>query len=120
MIVYLDANIVMYLVEARPHFGPRAAVRIAQSRLNGDTLAVSDLTRMECRVSPLSMGNSVVLADFNTFFQAPDLAVVGMTAAVCDRAAVIHAAHRFKPLDALHLAAAGYTAATGSSPTTRA
>jgi predicted nucleic acid-binding protein len=34
------------------------------------------------------------------------LKVVAITAAVCDRAAVIRAAFGFRPMDALHLAAA--------------
>jgi hypothetical protein len=46
MIVYLDTNIVIYAVEQNPVFGPKAQTRLATARLAGDTLMISDLTRM--------------------------------------------------------------------------
>ncbi|MGA7497455.1 MAG: PIN domain-containing protein, partial [Isosphaeraceae bacterium] len=41
-----------------------------------------------------------------TFFSSPDLNVLPVSPAVCDRAARIRAEYGFKPLDSLHLAAA--------------
>jgi hypothetical protein len=52
VIVCLDSNVVIYLVENDPAWGPKAANRVAALRANGDELAVSDLTRLECRVKP--------------------------------------------------------------------
>ena len=46
------------------------------------------------------------LADYVAFFNDPALRVFSLTAAVCERAAHIRAIDKFKPLDALHLAAA--------------
>lgn len=45
-------------------------------------------------------------ARFITFFASPDVQVLALTAAACDRAARIRAVHNFKPLDSLHLATA--------------
>jgi predicted nucleic acid-binding protein len=59
---------------------------------------------MECLVGPLMSGDSAIEADFHTFFAVTN--VVPITASVCDRAARIRAAHRFKPMDAIQLAAA--------------
>jgi uncharacterized protein len=67
---------------------------------------VSDLTRMECLVGPLRSGDGALQNDFRSFFAAAGVQVVPLTGAVCDRAALIRATTRFKPLDALHLAAA--------------
>jgi predicted nucleic acid-binding protein len=106
VIVFLDTNIVIYYVDRPLVWGPRAAVRLAALKAAGDQAAISDLVRMECRVGPLKSGNAVQLANFTTFFTSPDVQVYHATAAVCDRASVIRAAHGFKPLDALHLAAA--------------
>ncbi len=61
---------------------------------------------MECLVGPLKKGDAKLLNDFRTFFNSPDVRVLAITAAVADRAAMIRATHGFKPLDALHLAAA--------------
>jgi len=104
MIVYRDTNIVIYAVEQNPVFGSKARSRLATARVAGDTLMISDLTRMECLVDPLKSGDSTVEADFHTFFGVMN--VVAITAAVCDRAAHVRASYNFKPMDALQLAAA--------------
>ncbi len=61
---------------------------------------------MECRVRPLRLNDAVTLAAFDGYFASEDVEVVPITPAVCDRAAVIRARHGFRPMDALHLAAA--------------
>jgi len=61
---------------------------------------------MECLVGPLKSNNTAVQASFHAFFARFDVRVVAITAAVCDRAARIRAAHGFKPMDSLQLAAA--------------
>jgi predicted nucleic acid-binding protein len=106
MIVFLDANPVIYFVEQPPVWGTVAIARIAALRAAGDRLAVSDLVRMECQVGPLKAGDAVRLNDFLAFFASRDVNVLPVTAAVCDRAARIRATHNLKPLDSLHLAAA--------------
>lgn len=106
MIHFLDSNIVIYMVEGNPTFAPRAVLRLAAAQLAGDSFMISDLTRMECLVGPLKNNNAAVKASFQAFFTRSDVRVVSITAAVCDRAAHIRAAHNFKPLDALQLAAA--------------
>jgi uncharacterized protein len=80
--------------------------RLTGLRANGDTLMASDLTRMECLVGPLKSGDTVGEGDFRAFLAAAGMQVVAVTAAVCDRAAILRAANNFKPMDSLHLAAA--------------
>ncbi|HEX5271378.1 MAG TPA: type II toxin-antitoxin system VapC family toxin [Gemmataceae bacterium] len=104
--VFLDTAPVIYFVEAHPDWGPKAAARLTALQAAGEVLAVSDLVRMECLVKPLKAGDTALVADFGTFFTSPGVSVLPVTAAVCDRAALIRAAHNFKPLDSLHLAAA--------------
>ena len=104
--VYLDANFVIYFIENNPVWGPKVSARLAELLANGHRLAVSDLTRLECQVGPLISGNSGLSSRFTTFFRSPDVRVLPLTAAVCDRAAVLRAKYRFKTPDAIHLAAA--------------
>lgn len=106
MIVYLDSNIVIYAVEDPPIWGARALTRLAALRTNGDTLMISDLTRMECLVGPLKTGDTAVENDYRAFFAASAMQIVAITAAVCDRAALIRATDNFKPMDSLQLSAA--------------
>jgi predicted nucleic acid-binding protein len=104
--LYPDANIIIYHVEAKPVWGPRASARLAALHAAGDTPVISDLTRMECRVWPLRSGDATLLAAYDAFFGAAGLQVVGWTTAVCDKAAELRAQFGFKTPDALHLAAA--------------
>lgn len=106
MQIYLDANIVIYLIEQPPTWGPRAAARVAAASAGGDQVVMSDLHRLECRVGPLARGDAALLAQFELFFSSAAVRMLTLTADVCNRAAAIRAVHRFKPLDALHLAAA--------------
>ncbi|MBY0232363.1 MAG: PIN domain-containing protein [Gemmataceae bacterium] len=106
MIVFLDSNIVIYSVEGNPLFAPRVIARFARAQAAGDTFMISDLTRLECLVGPLKKRDAAVEANFQAFFARPDVRVVAITAAVCDRAARIRAAHNFKQMDSLQLASA--------------
>ena len=106
MILFLDTNIVIYVVEGHPIFGLPSQIRLATARMAGDTVMISDLTRMECLVGPLRAGDSLREAAFRVFFSAASIQVVPITPSVCERAARIRAVHRFKPMDALQLAAA--------------
>jgi uncharacterized protein len=104
--IYLDANVVIYLVEQPAGWGPRATAYVGPLLAGKNPVVVSDLTRLECLVRPLAAGDRVLLARFHTFFTSADVETVGLTAAVCDRAAAIRARYRYKLGDSLHLAAA--------------
>jgi predicted nucleic acid-binding protein len=106
MILFLDTNVVIYAVEGIAVFGPKAVQRLTMAQAAGDSFMVSDLTRMEALVGPLKANDTTVEASFRSFFTRPEVQVVGVTAAVCDRAARIRATHNFKPMDSLQLAAA--------------
>ena len=94
MTVFLDSDIVIYLVEGTSPWGPKADARVAALRAANTGLAVSDLVRIECRVGPLKSGNAARLRDFDLFFGT--VTVFAVTAAV----------HGFKPVDSLNLATA--------------
>jgi predicted nucleic acid-binding protein len=106
MILFLDTNVIIYALEAHATWGPPAQIRIATALAGGDSFMISDLVRMECLVLPIRQGNTTVEAQYHAFFARPDVQVVAITAAVCDRAARIRATHNFKPMDALQLASA--------------
>jgi predicted nucleic acid-binding protein len=106
VLIYLDANIVIYLVEDPPGWGPRAMNRVTALRANGDEIAVSDLTCLESRVQPLAANDTALLAEFEAFFTAADVHVFSLPTPVFERATLIRAQHRFKLADSLHLACA--------------
>src|SRR3954452_6478375 len=96
MILFLDTNIVIYAQESHPTWGVPAQTRIATAQAAGDTFMVSDLVRMECLVLPIRTRNTTLEAQYHAFFARSDVAVVGISAAVCDRAARVRAAQNFK------------------------
>ncbi len=106
MIVYLDSNIIIYVIENHPVFGAQARSRLARIRAGGDEVAASDASRLECLVLPYRNNDLLLLASYATFFNNLGANVYSVTAAACERGAQIQAAHRFKGVDSLHLALA--------------
>lgn len=106
MLVYLDSNIVIYLVEQPPIWGAKVLVELAAFRASGHEFATSDASRLECLVVPYRAKDERLLTDYGAFFRDPALQVVPLSAAVCERAALIRAEQNLKPPDTLHLAAA--------------
>jgi predicted nucleic acid-binding protein len=106
MLDYIDSVILVYYYDHVGHFQTRASRWLSSFQGAGDTFAVSDLVRMECRVMPLRLGNLAKLATFDNFFADPDVHHIPLTPAIFDRAAKIRALYNFKTPDAIHLAAA--------------
>ena len=106
MLIYFDSVIAIYLLDHTGSFQRRAAARLALLESAGDRIAVTDLTRLECRVKPLARGDAVKLAGFDVFFTRPDVLKVPLTTAVYERATLLRAGYNFKLGDSLHLAAA--------------
>jgi uncharacterized protein len=106
MIVYLDSMIVIYAIEGPAPLLARAKSRLGSLVATGDQAAISDLTRLECRVKPIRHGDAAVLADFDAFFTSPNLLSFALPAAVFERATLIRAAYGFGLGDSPHLSAA--------------
>ena len=106
MLIYCDTVIIVYRFEGDPPFKPRANQRLADLQSAGDTIAVSHLTRLECRLLPIRRGDAATLALYDGFFADPSVQLVPITQAVFDRATLIRATLNFKLADSLHLAAA--------------
>jgi predicted nucleic acid-binding protein len=106
MRVYCDSVILIYYFEGVPPHKARATTRLAALWAAGDMVAISDLVRLECRMQPLRLGDTVLLDKYDDLFAQPIVERVAITTAVFDRATVIRATHNFKLADSLHLAAA--------------
>ncbi len=79
MRVYLDAAPVIYLVERNPEFMPAVRTYLARPHV---LQVCSDLTRLECRVKPISAGNEILLNDFDTYFTETVAEIVPLTTEV--------------------------------------
>ena len=106
MLIYFDSVILIYLLDHTGSFQARAAARLKAVESAGDQIAVSDLTRLECRVRPIATGDAAKLKSFDAFFARPDVQLVPLHSRAYDRATLLRAQYRFSLGDSLHLAAA--------------
>lgn len=106
MVVYFDSVILIYLLDHTGSFHVRARARLTVLEAAGDQIAISDLTRLECRMKPIALGDAVKLAGFDSFFARADVIKVPLPSVVYDRATRLRATYNFKLAHALHLAAA--------------
>ncbi len=102
-IIYLDACLVIYLVEKHEVFCARVERRVADAA--DSTFAISDLTRMECLVLPFRNADKALVDRYRNWFNEARLISLG--SAVFEKAARLRAEHSsLKTADALHLATA--------------
>jgi predicted nucleic acid-binding protein len=102
MKIYLDACILIYLVE-----GPvtnQAAILQAMTAAASPDFCISDLVRLECLVGPLRRTQASIVAHYEQAFTM--LNVLPCLPAAFDCAAELRAHHGLKTPDALHAGAA--------------
>jgi predicted nucleic acid-binding protein len=106
MRIYCDSAILIYYFEGTPSFKARATARLGTLWTAGDTLTISDLVRLECRMLPIRRNDAVRLGDYDNLFLQQSVTHIPITRNVFDRATTIRAVHNFKLADSLHLATA--------------
>lgn len=104
MRLYLDACILIYLVEKIAAYQPR--IKTALSQRLGHRVCWTDLTRLEVRVKPLRDSSAELLARFEHFLESPATQHIPIGRETFDLATELRARHNLKTPDALHLAAA--------------
>jgi predicted nucleic acid-binding protein len=106
--IYLDACILIYLIEKHPDHYPK--IKATLDSLTEYQLAVSPLLRMEVLVKPLQAGNTLLQRRYEDFLAQQIWLAVPET--VYEQALQLRATHRLKTPDALHLAIARYHGCT--------
>lgn len=106
MIAFLDASALIYLLEGQPAVAARVQRVLADLRAThrGLGLAISRLSRLECRLAPLRDGDPARLATFDAFFDRAGLIIVDVDAQVIDLATAIRARHGARTPDAIQAA----------------
>ena len=107
MRLYLDTNALIFGVEGPAKVRDQVFGWIDRFEATSDGLAVtSRLSRLECRVKPMRLGDTAALARFDAVLDAGNLSIVEVSADVIERATEIRAQHGFRVPDALHMATA--------------
>ena len=105
-IFFLDACILIYRFEGEAT--AVASVDKTLSRLQRADrearIAVSEISRLECRVRPLREGRRNLVATYDRFFASSGLTVVPLSRAVVDLATAIRARSGLRTPDALQAA----------------
>jgi predicted nucleic acid-binding protein len=105
--LYLDANSIIYLVEAVDPFHATVAARLLSHRTNPESrIITSRLSRLECRILLLRKANTLLLAKYAAFFTMERLVVSEVTANIIERTTDLRVRYNFKTPDAIHLATA--------------
>jgi predicted nucleic acid-binding protein len=105
-ILFLDACILIYRFEGEAT--AVASVDKTLSRLQradrDARIAVSEISRLECRVRPLREGRRNLVATYDRFFASSGLTVVPLSRAMVDLATAIRARSGLRTPDALQAA----------------
>lgn len=108
MIIFLDANIIIYRVEAVEPFNRQllATVQELVTKYPDAGFAVSRLSMLECLVKPLRDHNSADIDRYRGFFTSTGLQIIEISALVIETATVLRARHGLRTPDAIQAASA--------------
>ncbi len=100
--IYLDANVIIRLLEGSPSArGP------IENRLASETVvATSQLSRLECSCKPIRDNNQTLLSIYDGFFHSQGMVLIDIDTQVIDEATLIRATDSFKSPDSLQIASA--------------
>lgn len=108
MTLFLDANIIIYRVEAVEPFNQQVLAIVQELvALHPNTgFAVSRLSMMEYLVKPLRDQNSVDVERYRGFFSSSGLHIVEIGSLVLETATMLRARHGLRTPDAIQAASA--------------
>ena len=106
---YLDANILIYLlepIEGRPELLERSKRIIAKAAADGTPLFTSAITLGECLHGAFVKKSPAVAQDYERLFAAGKLRILPVSADIIRQAAKLAAERGAKLVDAIHMATA--------------
>ena len=108
MIIFLDANIIIYQVEAVAPFQQKVHGILQElvGQQPGTVFAVSRLSLLECLVKPVREQNAGAIDRYRAFFSVRDLRIVEITPQVVETAILLRARHGLRTPDAIQAASA--------------
>jgi predicted nucleic acid-binding protein len=111
--VYLDANIIIYLVEGVAPYAERAQPLLQAMAAGSVEALTSELTLAEVLVGPIRAGNDVVRDAYTTFlYRSIGLAMIDVSREILTASAQLRAATSLRLPDAIHAATAQHAGCT--------
>ena len=108
MTIFLDANIIIYRVEAVNPFNQHllGIVKELVAKHPDSRFAVSRLSMLECLVKPLREQNNPDVERYRAFFFSTGLQIIEINALVIEKATLLRARHSLRTPDAIQTASA--------------
>ena len=108
MILFLDANIIIYRVEAVEPFNQQVLATLQElvAKDPNAGFAVSRLSMMECLVKPLRDQNTANIERYRGFFASAGLQIIEISALVIETATLLRTRHGLRTPDAIQVASA--------------
>ena len=108
MTIFLDANIIIYGVEAVEPFATQVVATVQElvAEYPDADFAVSRLSVMECLVKPLREQNTTDIDRYRSFFASVALQIIEVSALVIETATLLRARHGLRTPDAIQAASA--------------
>jgi len=108
VIIFLDANIIIYQVEAVAPFRDKVRAAITEILVQnpGSRFAVSRLSVLECLVKPVRDRNAPMIERYRSFFTTGDLNIAEIAPLVIERALLLRADNGLRTPDAIQAASA--------------
>jgi predicted nucleic acid-binding protein len=105
-VIYLDANVIIRLIEGTPAARATLDARLASTRGTGRVWTTSRLTRLECRCKPMRQADQPLLDRYEQFLTGTEMVVLEVDDPVIEKATDLRARLNVKTPDAIHLASA--------------
>lgn len=105
---FLDANIIIYRVEAVEPFNQQVLTTLQELVVKHPDagFAVSRLSMMECLVKPLREQNTAHINRYRAFFSSAGLQIVEISSLIVESATLLRARHGLRTPDAIQAASA--------------
>ncbi len=104
--VYIDSNILIYFVEDVAGLGERTRALFGALHAGHCEIFTSEITLGECLFRPHRDRNAKLIAIYEDFFGAEDIANIPVHRDIIRAAAALAAVSNLKMLDAIHIASA--------------
>ena len=108
MNLFLDACVIIYLIEAKEPFHSKVQKTLYHlaDENPGMSIAVSRLSVLECLVHPLRQQESSTIEQYRSFFVREELQIIELAPEIIEKALWLRVRHNLRTPDALQAASA--------------
>lgn len=99
---YLDANVIIRLLEGEPNVVTALRNVVDQD----DAFCTSEISLIECRCKPMRDRNDSLLEIYDAFFSSPSVTLISVDREIVDAATSLRAEWNLRTPDAIHAASA--------------